>query len=58
MISSSLTVGTLTQAIDAEGKPMGEAGAVQHKAFTRFADDLAWWTEAARVQRAKAKPPY
>ncbi|MEI9988480.1 MAG: NAD(P)H-dependent oxidoreductase [Rhizomicrobium sp.] len=58
VISSTLTVGTLTQVIDAEGKPVGDAGAVQHKAFTRFADDLAWWTEAAKAQRAKAKPPY
>ncbi len=58
VVSSTLTVGTLTQVIDAEGKPIGEAGAVQHKAFTRFADDLAWWTEAAKAQHAKAKPPY
>ncbi|MEJ0024407.1 MAG: NAD(P)H-dependent oxidoreductase [Rhizomicrobium sp.] len=58
VVSSTLTVGTLTQVLDAEGKPMGEAGAVQHKAFARFADDLAWWAEAAKAQRAKAKPPY
>ena len=24
----------------------------------RFADDLAWWTEAARDQRARKAPPY
>jgi hypothetical protein len=24
----------------------------------RFADDLAWWTEAARAQRALKAPPY
>ena len=27
-------------------------------AFPRFADDLAWWMEAARAQREKKKPPY
>jgi len=58
VISSTLTIGTLGQVIDAEGKPVGDAGAIQHKAFTRFADDLAWWTEAAKAQRAKKKPPY
>ena len=58
VISSTLTVGALAQVIDAEGKPVGDAGAVQHKAFTRFADDLAWWTEAAKAQRAKKTPPY
>ena len=28
------------------------------RAFPRFADDLAWWTEAARQQRARQDPPY
>ena len=58
VISSTLTIGMLGQVIDADGKPIGEAGTVQHKAFTRFADDLAWWTEAAAAQHAKKKPPY
>ncbi len=58
VISSTLSVGMLGQTLDAEGKPLGEAGQAQQKAFARFADDLAWWTEAARAQRAKAKPPY
>ena len=58
VISSTLTVGALAQVIDAEGKPVGDAGAVQHKAFTRFADDLAWWTEATKSQRARKAPPY
>ena len=29
-----------------------------HQAFPRFADDLAWWTEAAQEQRERKKPPY
>jgi hypothetical protein len=28
------------------------------RAFTRFADDLAWWTAAAKAQRARVAPPY
>jgi hypothetical protein len=27
-------------------------------AFPRFADDLAWWIEAARRQRSRMAPPY
>jgi hypothetical protein len=33
-------------------------GQVLDKAFGRAADDLAWWTEAARAQRARKVPPY
>ena len=28
------------------------------KAFPKFADDLAWWTEAAKSLRARKAPPY
>jgi hypothetical protein len=28
------------------------------KQFPRFADDLAWWTEAAKMQRMRRAPPY
>jgi hypothetical protein len=31
---------------------------VVQRAFPRFADDLAWWTEAAREQRRRKAPPY
>jgi len=58
VISSTLTVGPITKTLDAEGQPIEEAGRSLERAFTRFADDLAWWTEAARNQRARAKPPY
>ena len=58
VISSVLTVGMIAQTFDAQGKPIGDAGAVQQKAFARFADDLAWWTQAAKAQRGKAKTPY
>ncbi len=58
VISSSLAVGGIGGAFDAEGAPQGESGAALTRAFPRFADDLAWWTEAARAQRARVKPPY
>jgi hypothetical protein len=33
-------------------------GAVVQKALHRLADDLAWWTSAARNQRLLQAPPY
>jgi NAD(P)H-dependent FMN reductase len=57
-ISSTLTVGPIGQALDAEGQPTGDAGAALEHAFPRFADDLAWWTDAAMAQRARQKPPF
>jgi len=58
VISSTLAVGTIAQALDAEGRPIGSGGEALARAFPRFVDDLAWWTEAAREQRARRSPPY
>jgi NAD(P)H-dependent FMN reductase len=58
VISSTLTVGPIAQALSADGKPLGEAGQFLDRSFTRFADDLAWWTEATKAQRLRKKPPY
>ena len=58
VISSTLTVGPIAQAISADGKAVGEAGQFLERSFARFADDLAWWTEAGRTQRARKRPPY
>ena len=58
VVSSTLAVGPITQALDPDSQPIGDAGAALDRAFPRFADDLAWWTEAARVQRAHRAPPY
>jgi hypothetical protein len=57
-ISSSLAVGPIDQALTAEGKPIGEAGQSLDRAFPRFAHDLFWWSEAAKMQRARRAPPY
>jgi NAD(P)H-dependent FMN reductase len=58
VISSSIAVGAIGHALDAEARPAGEGGAALERAFPRFADDLAWWTAAAKAQRAKTPPPY
>jgi NAD(P)H-dependent FMN reductase len=58
VISSMLAVGPIVQALDANGAPSGDSGQALKKAFPRFADDLAWWADAAAAQRARKPPPY
>ena len=58
VISSTIAVGQITQALSTAGQPIGEGGKALEHSFARFADDLAWWVEAAKAQRAKRKPPY
>jgi NAD(P)H-dependent FMN reductase len=58
VISSTLTVGPISQTLNATGEPIAEAGQQLQRAFPRLADDLAWWTEAAKYQRARKAPPY
>ena len=56
--SSSLAVGEIGEALDQRGHPRGSGGEALAAGFPRFADDLAWWTEAAAAQRARKAPPY
>ncbi len=58
VISSTLAVANISAALDVDSKPTGNGGDALAKAFPRFADDLAWWTEAAKQQRARKAPPY
>ena len=58
VISSTLTVGPIGKTLDEGGQPIGDAGQSLEKAFPRFADDLAWWADAAKAQRGVVKPPY
>lgn len=58
VISSSLAVGPIDQALTAEGEPLGEVGRTLESAFVRFADDLLWWAEAAKMQRTRKTTPY
>ena len=58
VVSSTLTVGSVSATLDAEGQPTGAGGAALQRAFPRFADDLLWWADAAEAQRARRAPPY
>jgi NAD(P)H-dependent FMN reductase len=58
VISSSIAVGTIGQSLSEDGEPIGDGGKALARAFPRFADDLKWWVDAARTQRAKKAPPY
>lgn len=58
VISSTLSVGPIASTLNEAAEPIGEAGAALERAFGRFADDLAWWTEAASAQRQRKAPPY
>ena len=51
VISSTVAVGPIAETLDAQGKPIGEGGSAGAKALRPLADDLAWWTSAARNQR-------
>lgn len=57
VVPSTLTVGSVADALDADGHPSGEDGAALERAFPRFAADLEWWAEAARAGRTRATPP-
>ena len=58
VISSSIAAGPISQTLAEDAKPLGDGGKALAHAFPRFADDLAWWMEAARAQRERKKPPY
>jgi NAD(P)H-dependent FMN reductase len=58
VISSTVTVGPITQTLDPSGEPVGDAGAFLERSFSRFADDLSWWVEATKAQRLRKAPPF
>ena len=58
VVSSTIAVGPIGQTLSPEGEPTGEGGKALEGAFPRFADDLAWWVEAAKAQRQRRRPPY
>lgn len=58
VISSTIAVGQIGHALSVEGEPVGEGGKALEASFPRFADDLAWWIEAAKAQRQRKPPPY
>src|SRR3954468_17741677 len=58
VVSSTIAVGLIGQALSAEGQPTGDFGKALEQAFPRFADDLMWWVEGAKAQRQRKAPPY
>lgn len=58
VVSSTLAVGPIEETLDVEGRPTGERGRSLGAALPLFLEDLAWWAEAAKAQRARRKPPY
>lgn len=58
VVSSSISIGPITEALDEKGNPIGESGKYLDTAFPRFADDLVWWMEASAAQLLRSAPPY
>lgn len=58
VVSSTINVGPIADTLDAEGQPIGAAGAALARSFPRFAADLEWWARAAKRQREVEAPPY
>ena len=58
VVSSTISAGPIAQTLSEDGKPIGEGGKALAHAFPRFAEDLLWWVEAAKTQRARKAPPY
>jgi len=58
IVSSTIAVGPIGQTLAADGAALGEGGTALERAFPRFADDLMWWVEAAKMQRQRKAPPY
>lgn len=58
VVSSSIVLGPITDALDESGTPIGESGKYLDHVFPRLADDLTWWMEAAAAQRQRSAPPY
>ena len=58
VISSTISIASIAGVLNPHGEPIGDGGKALEQAFPRFADDLAWWTEAAKAQRQRKAPPY
>jgi NAD(P)H-dependent FMN reductase len=58
VISSTIAVGPIGEALSADSQPTGEGGKALEQSFPRFADDLTWWVETGKAQRKRKQPPY
>lgn len=58
VVSSTITVGQISAALDTNGQITGASGQALERGFDRFAQDLEWWMEAAVMQKSRRAPPY
>jgi NAD(P)H-dependent FMN reductase len=58
VVSRTLAVGPIDDTLDVQGRPTGEHGRSFAAALPVFLEDVAWWAEAAKAQRARREPPY
>ena len=58
VVSTSLVVGSIVRTLDEASRPIGQDGEHLNETTRSFVDDLLWWAEAARAQRARRLPPY
>jgi NAD(P)H-dependent FMN reductase len=58
VVSSTIAAGPIAATLSADGEPIGEGGKALEHIFPRFADDLAWWMDAAKAQRQRREPPF
>ena len=58
VISSTIALGHVGEALDADNQSQGQGGVVLDQRFPRFAADLEWWASAAAHQRAAQPTPY
>lgn len=60
VVSQQLAVGGITRSLkeDASINEDDGGGQALERAFPKFAHDVEWWAEAARVQKDKTGPPF
>jgi len=58
VISSTIAAGPIAQTRLRTASRLAREEKRLERAFPRFADDLTWWIEAAKAQRARRAPPY
>lgn len=51
VIPNTITVGTISTALDENAQPIGEGGAALDRGFPGFAEELVWWAEAVKAKR-------
>jgi hypothetical protein len=56
--SSSIAIGPIEEALDNDDQRIGAQWQLLGAALPQFFEDLTWWAEAAKAQRARREPPY